>query len=69
VNLGGNLGLGDEPTTINKYLSSGIHDQILAYLNATTAPERKNTSYGLPAGGTTGFQGPRQVRLGVRYTF
>jgi hypothetical protein len=65
VTLGGNLGLGDEPATINRLLTTGIQSEIEAYLNNPASPERKQTSYGLPIQ----FQGPRQVRLGVRFSF
>jgi hypothetical protein len=63
--LGANLGLGDEPTTINVLLTKGVLAEALAYLNNPAFPNRKNTAFGLP----TTFQGPRQIRMGVRFTF
>jgi hypothetical protein len=65
TNLGGNLGIGDEPQTIQKLLSSGIQTEILNFLRNPAAPERLRTEYGLPST----FQGPRVMRLGVRYIF
>ncbi len=61
----GALGLGDEPTTINRLLTSGIQTEIEAFLRDPSRPDRLQTSYGLP----NSFQGSRSVRLGVRYTF
>jgi hypothetical protein len=55
----------DEPTALNYILTNGITTQLNAYLNSTTAPQRRNTAYGLG----NSFQGPRQVRFGVRFTF
>jgi hypothetical protein len=55
----------DEPTALNYLLSNGITAQLNAYLNSTTSPQRRNTAYGLG----NSFQGPRQVRFGVRFTF
>jgi hypothetical protein len=62
-----NLGLGniDEPAAINLLLNQGILAQVNAFLNNSSAPQRKNTAYGLP----NAFQGGRQMRFGVKYNF
>jgi hypothetical protein len=65
----GTLGLpaaiNDEPKALNYILTNGITTQLNAYLNSTAAPQRRNTAYGM----ANSFQGPRQVRFGVRFTF
>ena len=55
----------NEPQALNYILTNGITSQFQAYLNSTTAPQRKNTAVGL----ANSFQGGRQVRFGVRFTF
>ncbi|MCI0486025.1 MAG: TonB-dependent receptor [Blastocatellia bacterium] len=65
VNMGGGLGLGDEPTTINRLLTSGIRNEIEAFLTDPAFPQRLNTSYGMP----NIFQGGRQIRMGAKFTF
>lgn len=55
----------NEPQALNYILTNGITSQFQAYLNSTTAPQRKNTAVGL----ANSFQGGRQVRLGIRFTF
>ena len=65
VHFGGNLGLGDEPTTINRLLTTGILKEVEAILNNATTPQQRRTELGLP----NAFQGARQIRLGVRYIF
>ncbi|MBS1811036.1 MAG: TonB-dependent receptor [Acidobacteria bacterium] len=55
----------NEPQALNYILTNGITSQFQAYLNSTSAPQRKNTAVGLP----NSFQGGRQVRFGVRFTF
>lgn len=55
----------NEPQALNYILTNGITTQLNAYLNSTTAPQRRNTAWGLP----NSFQGGRQVRFGVRFTF
>ncbi|HXG64028.1 MAG TPA: TonB-dependent receptor [Blastocatellia bacterium] len=62
---GANLNLGDEPETINRLLTQGVLNEVLAFLNDPAAPQRRNTALGLP----TFFQAGRQVRLGVRFSF
>jgi hypothetical protein len=63
----GNLGLGniDEPAAINRLLNQGILSQVNAFLNDPANPQRRTTAYGL----ANAFQGGRQVRMGVKYTF
>lgn len=55
----------NEPQALNYILTNGITAQLNAYLNSSTAPQRRNTAYGLP----NSFQSPRQVRFGVRFLF
>jgi hypothetical protein len=65
VNFGAALGLGDEPTTINRLLTQGILSNIEAYLADAANPQRRDTAYGMPSS----FQGPRQLRLGLKVNF
>jgi len=67
-----NLGLRDAngavlstPAAINYLLTNGILNQVRAYVNNPATPQLRTTARGLP----NGFQGPRSVRLGVRFTF
>jgi hypothetical protein len=46
-------------------LTNGIVSNFNNYLNNPANPERKNTALGF----ANGFQGGRQIRLGVRFTF
>lgn len=55
----------DEPALLKRLLTQGILTEYNAFLNDPAVPQRKNTALGLP----TSFQGGRQVRLGVRFTF
>lgn len=55
----------DEPKALNYILTNGIVSNFQAYLNDPALPQRKQTAYGF----ANGFQGGRQVRLGVRFTF
>ena len=55
----------NEPQALNYILTNGIRANVDAYLNSSTAPQRRNTAYGLP----NSFQSGRQVRFGVRLTF
>jgi len=59
------LPVADEPAAIKYILNKGIVNEFNAFLNDSTAPQRKQTALGLP----TSFQGGRAVRLGVRFTF
>jgi len=59
------LPVADEPAAINYILTKGIVNEFNTFLNDSTAPQRKQTALGMP----TTFQGGRQVRLGVRFTF
>lgn len=65
----GTLGLpaaiNDEPKALNYILTNGILNNYNTFLNDPAFPQRKNTALGLG----NGFQGGRQVRLGVRFTF
>ncbi len=55
----------DEPKALNYILTNGILSNYQAFLNDATAPQRKQTALGL----ANGFQGGRQIRLGLRFTF
>jgi len=55
----------DEPSALNYVLTNGILSNFNAYLNDPAAPQRKQTALGL----ANGFQGGRQIRLGLRFTF
>jgi len=55
----------DEPSALNYILTNGILSNFNAYLNDPSAPQRKQTALGL----SNGFQGGREIRLGVRFTF
>ncbi len=55
----------DEPTLLKRLLTQGILTEYRNFLNDTASPQRKNTALGL----ANSFQGGRQVRMGVRFTF
>ena len=55
----------DEPKALNYVLTNGILSNYQAFLNDPAAPQRKQTAQGLP----NSFQGGRQIRLGLRFTF
>lgn len=59
------LPVSGEPAALNYILTNGIVSNWDAYINSTAAPQRKNTAYGMD----NLFQGPRAVRLGVRFSF
>jgi hypothetical protein len=63
----GTLGLpvADEPEALNYILTNGITSQFNTYLNDPTAPQRKNTAYGM----ANSFQSFRAVRFGVKFNF
>jgi hypothetical protein len=54
-----------EPQALNYILTNGIVSNFEAYLNDSTAPQRKQTALGL----ANGFQGGRAIRLGFRFNF
>jgi hypothetical protein len=64
-NLGLPASINTEPKELNYILTNGIVPNINAYLNDPANPQRKNTAYGF----ANNFQGGRQVRLGVGFTF
>jgi hypothetical protein len=55
----------DEPSALKQVLNTGIVSEFNAFLNDPALPQRKNTAYGF----NNAFQGVRQIRLGVRFTF
>jgi len=55
----------DEPSALNYVLTKGITSEFNAYLNDPTAPQRKNTAYGM----ANSFQGPRVIRFAVKFAF
>lgn len=55
----------DEPKALNYILTNGIVPNFESYLNDPANPQRKNTAFGM----ANAFQGPRAVRLGVKFTF
>lgn len=55
----------DEPSALNYILTNGIRSNFDAYLNDPSDPRRKDSRLGL----ANSFQGPRAIRLGVRFTF
>ncbi len=59
------LPVADEPEALNYVLTNGIVPQFEAYLNNPTAPQRKNTAWGM----ANSFQGFRTVRFGVKFNF
>jgi hypothetical protein len=59
------LPVSNEPEAINYILTNGIVPNMDAYLNDPAAPQRKNTALGM---GNI-FQGPRAIRLGLRFQF
>lgn len=63
--LGLPAAVNDEPKAINYILTTGILSNYNTFLNDPTAPQRKTTALGMG----NSFQGGRQVRLGVRFTF
>jgi outer membrane receptor protein involved in Fe transport len=63
--LGLPANINDEPKALNYVLTTGITSQLDAYLNNAANPQRRNTAVGL----ANSFQGVRQVRLGLRFTF
>lgn len=63
--LGLPTSINDEPKEIKYILTNGIVNEFNAYLNSAANPQRKNTAYGL----ANSFQGGRQVRFGVGFTF
>ncbi|MDX2032516.1 MAG: TonB-dependent receptor [Blastocatellia bacterium] len=63
--LGLPAAVNDEPKAINYILTTGLLNNYNTFLNDPAFPQRKNTALGLG----NAFQGGRQVRLGVRFTF
>jgi hypothetical protein len=63
----GTLGLpvADEPEALNYILSNGIVPQFNTYLNDPSAPQRKDTAFGMD----NSFQTFRTVRFGVKFSF
>ncbi|MFN0084869.1 MAG: TonB-dependent receptor domain-containing protein [Blastocatellia bacterium] len=65
----GTLGLpaavNDEPKALNYLLTTGILNNYNTFLNDPAFPQRKQTALGM----ANSFQGGRQVRLGIRFTF
>ncbi|MGE0129590.1 MAG: carboxypeptidase regulatory-like domain-containing protein [Blastocatellales bacterium] len=55
----------DEPSALNYILTNGILSNYQAFLNDPAVPQRKQTALGM----ANGFQGGREIRLGVRFTF
>lgn len=55
----------DEPTLLKRLLTQGILTEYRNFLNDTASPQRKNTALGL----ANSFQGGRQIRMGIRFTF
>jgi len=55
----------DEPAALNYILTSGIVSQFNTYLNDPTAPQRKNSAYGM----ANSFQGPRVIRFALKFAF
>ena len=55
----------NEPKALNYVLTNGIINNYNTFLNDPAAPQRKQTALGFG----NSFQGPRAVRLGVRFTF
>lgn len=64
-NLGLPASINTEPKELNYILTNGIVSNIQAYLNDPANPQRKNTAYGF----ANSFQGGRQVRMGVGFSF
>ncbi len=63
--LGLPAAVNDEPKAINYVLTNGILNNYNTFLNDPAFPQRKQTALGMG----NSFQGGRQVRLGVRFTF
>lgn len=63
--LGLPAAVNDEPKALNYILTNGILNNFNTYLNDPAAPQRKQTALGL----SDSFQGGRQIRLGLRFTF
>jgi hypothetical protein len=55
----------NEPEAINYVLTNGIVSNYDAFLNDPANPQRKDTALGM----ASAFQGPRAVRLAVRFSF
>ena len=60
-----NLSVAGEPAALNYILTNGIVSNWNSFINSTTAPQRKNTAYGMD----NLFQEARSVRLGVKFRF
>lgn len=54
-----------EPAALNYVLTNGILSNWDAFLNDPTAPQRKNTAFGM----ANLFQAPRAVRVAVKFAF
>ena len=59
------LPVANEPEALNYILTNGIMSNWNTYINDATAPQRRNTAYGMD----NLFQGPRAIRLGVKFNF
>jgi hypothetical protein len=59
------LPVSNEPEALNYILTNGIIPNFEAFLNDPTAPQRKDTAFGMP----NLFQGGRVVRFTVRFLF
>ncbi|CAN5808777.1 hypothetical protein BH18ACI4_BH18ACI4_21920 [soil metagenome] len=62
---GASIGTGDEIATIDAIFGGGIRTAVLDFINASTRPDRRNSTFNL----TNGFQTPREVRFGFRFIF
>ncbi|MCC6163361.1 MAG: TonB-dependent receptor [Acidobacteria bacterium] len=59
------LNVADEPEALNYILTNGIRSNYEAYLANAASPQRRDSAYGM----ANSFQGPRTVRVGVKFNF